>query len=176
MKTWRIIKLITYILSAIAIFVMRETLVENLKYLIGTLMIVYGLEQVLVHLLTKKRFDEHNTFFWGAVEVILGTIVLLLVDNEMTIICVIWAIWSILREVHEIEEYAHKLMHGVPRLFGFLESVVVIIFSITLILEPESRDHALIHVILLSIELLTTVTFPILEELYIEKKGIKAMH
>lgn len=174
MKTWRIIKLITYILSAIAIFVMRETLVENLKYLIGTLMIVYGLEQVLVHLLTKKRFDEHNTFFWGAVEVILGFIVLLLVHDYATI-CVLWAVWSILREAHEIEEYAHKLVHGVPRLFGFLESIIVIIFSITLILEP-GEHHAGIHVILLCFELLTTVTFPILEELYIEKKGKKAMH
>ena len=134
-------------------------------------MIEYGLEQVLVHILTKKKFDEHNQFFWGAVEVILGFIVLTLVSNYETI-CVVWAIWSILREVHEIEECVHKFINKIPAVIGFIESIVVIVFSITLILKPE-ENHVKIHIILLCVELLTTVTLPILEELYIERKERK---
>lgn len=166
MKTWRIIKLITYILSAIAIFIMRESLVTNLRYLIGTLMIVYGLEQVLIHLLTKKKFDEENNFFWGSIEIVLGSIILILV-NDYNTICVIWAIWSILREEKEIKECIHKFTHGIPAIIGLLESLVVIVFSITLILEP-GEHHALIHIVLLSIELLTTVTLPIIQDIYIK--------
>ena len=41
------IKLAIYVILAILVFVFRKTLVEYLKYFIGGLILLYGLEEIL---------------------------------------------------------------------------------------------------------------------------------
>ena len=64
MKIWKIIKFFVYIISAIMIAIFNLEIVENLKYLIGFLMIIYGLEPVIIHFATRKKFTEHTKFYW----------------------------------------------------------------------------------------------------------------
>lgn len=63
MKNWTFIKCVLYVVFSVLILIFHIELVQNLKYLIGFLMILYGLEQVIVHLVIKKKFDEANRFF-----------------------------------------------------------------------------------------------------------------
>ena len=76
MKKWRIIKAVLYIVLAILVGVFFDTLLENVKYVVGPLMIIYGLESIIVHLALKKRFSEENEFFWGIFEIMLGLLLL----------------------------------------------------------------------------------------------------
>ena len=55
----------------------------------------------------------------------------------------------------------------IPCLLGFIESIVAIVLSITLIMEP-GEHHAKIHMYLLIAELLTAVIFPQLRCAYVK--------
>lgn len=140
-------------------------------------MILYGLEQVIVHLVIKKKFDEANRFFWGVMEVVLGLVILFLVSDYASI-CLVWAIWSILRESHEIEELIIKILSKQTSMslfiFSFIESIISIGFSISLIVHPN-QEHALIHVILLNVELFTTAIYTFFENVYQNKKCEKSL-
>ena len=85
----------------------------------------------------------------------------------MSTICIIWAVWAILREADEIAEYYELFKERIPCLLGFAESVVAIVFSITLIIEP-GEHHAMIHMYLLIVELLSAVIFPQLRCVYVK--------
>lgn len=73
---------------------------------------------------------------------------------------IIWGTWSILREGDEITECVVRMTHKRPAFISFIESVVVIILSIEMIVDPVEH-HAHIHIILLGIELILEVIFPI---------------
>ena len=170
MKVWKRIKLVLFCLLAVLVIVGRHFFVENLKYLIGPLLILYGGEEILLHVVRRHRLHEPNEFFYGAVQVLLGLVVLIAFDNvvESThyiIICTIWATWALLREAIEIEEAVHKLFaRKYIALPNLAESAVNIVFSISLLISP-GEHHALIHCWLLAIELLTAVLFPLIEEI-----------
>ena len=95
--------------------------------------------------------------------------VLLFVNFSYESVCVIWATWSILRESYEIKEIACELKNIVPKVISGVESIVVIVFSILLLIEP-GHHHALIHLYLLLAELLITPLTPLLDELLTNKK------
>lgn len=178
MKIWRPIKAVIWTVAAILILVFRESFVHYLNYLVGSIMIVYGLETVVLHLLHKKSFRRKNRFFWGMLEILLGIVVLFFVrlgepeSKAYATVCVIWAVWSMLRESLELEEGIIEICRQEPAYLSMVESVIGIIFSIFLIVEP-GEHHAHTHVILLFFELLTSgLIFPYLKEFvhYIKKK------
>ena len=77
MKKWQIIKTVLYFLLAVLVGVFFNVLLENVRYVVGPLMIVYGLESIVVHLALKKKFSEENECFRGVFEVMLGVLLLL---------------------------------------------------------------------------------------------------
>ena len=180
MKIWKIIKGILYTAMAVVIIVFAKQLwVEEIKYLVGGLMLIYGIPEVIIFIVKRKSFKDHTNFFWATIEIILGIIVIFFVKdvNEdgtivsgYSIICVIWAIWSILREALEIEEGVREILHHKPGVLSIIESLVVIYFSIGLLREP-GEHHVLIHCYyILPIELISSgILWPLLEYLF-EKK------
>lgn len=89
-------------------------------------------------------------------------------DNLITI-TTIWACWSILREEHELSSFGFNSGYNIViRIIGFIESIVVIVFSITLILNP-TFERIMIHFILLGIELLTSSLYPIINKLTLKE-------
>ena len=166
---YNLIKLIVYAVLAVLVFVFREVLIENLKYLIGGLMIFYSLEEVLFIVLHHiHNFLKEDKVYLGFIELVLG-VVLLCVNISYESVCIIWATWSILRESYEIKEIACELHHLVPKILSGIESIVVIVFSIMLIIEP-GEHHAMIHLYLLLVELIVTPLTPLLDELLTKKK------
>ncbi len=166
---YNLIKLGVYVVLAVLIFIFREQLVEHLKYFIGGLMILYAVEEILFIIIHHVHHILHeDKVYLGFIELLLG-IVLMCVNVSYESVCIIWATWSILRESYEIKEIACELKHIVPKIISGVESLVIIIFSILLIIEP-GEHHAMIHLYLLLAELVIAPLTPLLDELLMEKK------
>lgn len=163
-----LIKLIVFVILGVVVFVFRETFVEHLKYFIGGLMLLYAVEEILFEIIySRKHFFHKEKVYLGLIELILG-LVLLIANVSYESVCIIWAVWSILRESYEIKEIIAELKCWVPRILSGVESIAVIVFSVMLILEP-GEHHAMIHLYLLLVELVLTPLVPLLDELIYEK-------
>ena len=180
-KIWRPIKAVLWTAIAILVLILKDVFVHNLNYFVGGIMILYGVESIALHLLKKRSFLKKNHFFWGAMETILGLILICFVHvgppetTDYAVVCVVWAVWSLLRETLEIEECVVEIGHGHPVILSLLESIVGIVFSFLLIIEP-GEHHAATHVVLLFFELVTTgFVFPYLRLLgnAIKKRAAK---
>ena len=163
------IKLGVFAILAILVFIFREPLVENLKYFIGGLMLLYGLEEILFEILYARHHILHQgKLYLGGIELLLGVVVLS-VPMAYASVCIIWATWSILREAYEIKEVFSEIKCLAPKIISAIESVVVIAFSIMLIADP-GEHHATIHLYLLLAELIVSPLTPLLDELLYKNK------
>ena len=163
------IKLGVFTILAILVFIFREPLVENLKYFIGGLMLLYGLEEILFEILySRHHILRQGKLYLGGIELLLG-VVMLSVPMSYESVCIIWATWSILREAYEIKEVFSEIKCLAPKILSATESVVVIVFSILLIIEP-GEHHAMIHLYLLLAELIISPLTPLLDEILAKRK------
>ncbi len=163
MKTFRISKLIGFLIGAVLVFLYRVFFVENLRWFIGGLVVLYGVLGILALALEKKKpiYEEHE-FLFAAVEILIG-LTLLAFIKEYATVCVVWAVWSILRESIELKEIVSGELHPVLAVISGLESIAVIVLSITLMMEP-GEHHAMIHTYFLCLELTLSAIVPILNE------------
>ena len=114
--------------------------------------------------------EEKMLFINQLITTLLGLILLFKPrgENDLVILSIFWSVWAIMRESEEIcEKVFNNLNNKIVSFFNFAESVVVIFFSIMLILNP-TEYHLHLHIILLGIELILEVLFPLLN--YIETK------
>lgn len=174
MKIYGIVRTVIYwILTALVLaFVPALAEIEALRYFIGGLMIFYGVEEIILNAIKNKKHYAVESLFWNIIEVIIGlTLIAFVEEGEINvtyaIVCVSWAIWSILRESRELVEVTEVLKENKPALckvvaiVNLVESLTVIGFSLTMIMEP-GEHHAKIHLYLLAVELFTKVLFPII--------------
>ena len=161
MKIFRITRLICFAIGAVLILLFREFFVENLRWFIGGLIVLYGVLGILALALEKVKpiYDGHGFLFY-AVEILIG-LTLLLFIKEYATVCVTWAVWSILRESIELREIAARALHPVLSVVSGVESVAVIVLSVMLMIEP-GEHHAMIHAYLLCIELVLTAAVPLI--------------
>ena len=161
-------------LAALAlVFVATLAEIEVLRYFIGGLMVLYGVEEILYTVFKNKRHFVLHGLFWNVTEVIIGLVLIVFVetgDVEVTyaVVCASWAIWSILREARELYELVkelkeHKLIPcKIVAVLNLVESLTVIALSLTMLIEP-GEHHAKIHLYLLAVELFTKALFPLIE-------------
>ena len=169
------VKLAIFVALAICVFIFREQLIEHLKFFIGGLMLLYGVEEILFEVLFHgKEFWKCEKTYLGFVELILGvTLFIYPLEAEpqevVKMTCVIWATWSIIREAFEIREIITEVKTTVLKIISGIESIAVIVLSVMLILEP-GEHHAMIHLYLLLAELVLTPLVPLLDEIIEERK------
>ena len=167
-KIYKMTKLILFVLMGIAILVLNEKIMEHsdiLNYLVGGIIAIYGLEGVILPITTKKIKSERIEMFGGGVNVLIAIIMIFLIDKnpeELRILCVLWSLWSIMREGEEIFDKGFEGIrnHPITSAINIVESIVVIVFSVELIIahnDHELMHHAHAHVILLGIELIIEV-------------------
>lgn len=172
------IKLIVYVALAICVFIFREKLVEPLKYFIGGLMLLYGLEEILFEIVFRdKHFWHKDKIYLGIIEITFGITLLVInlpYEADYEAVCVVWATWSIVRESFEIKELVTEIKSWTLTFLSGAESIAVIVFSVMLILEP-GEHHAMIHIYLLLLELLLTPLIPLLDEILLERKHKKEL-
>ena len=158
-----VIKLIAFTILAILVFIFREKQVSHLKPFIGALMVLYGVEGLLYEaLFHRKHLIHENKSYLALIELIFG-IVLIAAPLAFEYVCIIWATWSIVRESYELKEIVSDMKTITPRILSGIESIVVIVFSVLLILEP-GEHHAIIHMCLLSAELILGPLVILLDE------------
>ena len=161
MKAFRISKLVCFLIGAVLVFIFSLFFVENLRWFIGGLIVLYGVLGILALALEKKKpiYEEHE-FLFSAIEILIG-LTLIVFIKEYSTICVVWAVWSILRESLELEEIVAGELHPVLAVISGIESIAVIVLSITLMMEP-GENHAMIHTYFLCVELILNSAIPIL--------------
>ena len=122
---------------------------------------MYGTLGILALTLEKvKPIYEGHGFLFYAVEILLGLTTLFFIEEYETV-CIIWAVWSILRESVELQEIVSGELHISLGILSGVESVAVIVLSVMLMIEP-GEHHAMIHSYLLCVELVLTGVIPMI--------------
>ena len=170
MKVFRYSRLICFLIGSVLLFIFREFFVEHLRFFIGGLMIVYGMLGITEMILEKVKpiYIEHE-FLFNLLEILIGLVVLIFLNDYHTI-CVVWAMWSILRESLEIRVILVGKLHSAFAIVNGIESLAVIVLSILLMMEP-GEHHALIHSYLLCVELVLTGLVPIINEFMLKNNN-----
>lgn len=188
MKIYGSIRTVFYLaLTALVIaFVPNLAEIEILRYFIGGLIMFYGAEEIIFTVLKNKKHFSVHSLYWNIIEILIGLTLIAFIETGETaiayaVVCVSWAMWSILRETRELVELTEELKENkiilcrVVAIVNLLESLTVIALSFTMLIEP-GEHHAKIHLYLLAVELFTKVTFPIINyiaERAKEKKNAK---
>ncbi len=171
-KIYRIVKTVLFFIGGVLLLVFSHVFLENgfafLPLLVGTVMVYYGIENILFVTLKKEIKKEQIKFLNGFITLLIGIIVLCQIgkaEDNIVIICVMWAVWAIVRESEEIYERT-ILTWDVKSvsILNAIESVIVIIFSVMLIVNPV-KHHVYSHVILLGVELILEVSWGYLYDL-----------
>ena len=171
-KTYYIARLVIFSLIGISIFVFKWQIVGELKYFIGGLMLLYGIEEfIYTFSFEKKNALERDRFYVGGIEIIFGLIVLIF-KVSFESVCVVWATWSIIREAFEIKEIVTELKTFVTRLISGIESVAMIILFVSLIINQSERQ-AYIHLYVMLPELVLKSLLPLVDMLVAEKRKTK---
>lgn len=183
MKPYRITKTIFYVLCGIFVILFHSTLAakENslLPVVVGASMLIFGLDETIFLIATKRVKTELVRFMNQMITILLGLVMFFLVsgsENELVTSCVLWSVWSIMREGEDI--CVNVLTH--PRHFAVaalhaLESLAIIVLSVLLIANP-AEHHARLHVVMLGVEFLLVVLCPLLDDFldFLRKKSEKA--
>ena len=161
MKTFRLSRLICFVIGAILLLIFNEFFLHNLRWFIGGLIVLYGFLGILALVLEKvKPIYEGQGFLFYAVEILLGITTLCFIEEYATV-CIIWAVWSILRESVELEEIVARELHPSLAVVSGVESVAVIVLSVMLMIEP-GEHHAMIHSYLLCVEIVLSGVVPVI--------------
>ena len=161
MKIWEKIKFCLHIISGILILIFNHFSLEHVHFVVGTVMLAYAIEDMVISCI--KGIVSHKTKFFQAIVLVSLAIVLMFFtygEYGYQTRLIIWGTWSILREGDALTECVVRMTHKRPAFISFIESVVVIILSIEMIVDPVEH-HAHVHIILLGIELILEVIFPI---------------
>ena len=157
-----------YILAGILIFIFYKSVMSSgLAFLVGGVILVYALEEMAFRIVRRQYAELAES----VIQFVLA-VLMFLSYNDLTKICLIWGVWAIIREGREMIEALVSIRERRLALVDIVESIVVIVLSAMMILEP-GEHHATVHLILLGIELILEVTFPLLEELVKPKKAGK---
>ena len=117
MKIYGVIRTAIYWALTVLVLVFVPYLakeVEALRYFIGGLMIFYGVEEIVLNAVKNKKHYSAHSLYWNIIEIAIGLTLIIFVETgeiEVTyaVVCVGWAIWSILREAREIYEVSEEL-------------------------------------------------------------------
>ena len=146
---------------AVVIGVYSQQLLEYLPYMVGGVMVLFGIEGILIPIAkSPSKFFNEAQFFLGHIDLLLG-IVMICSIRQFDYVCIVWGTWTIVREAFDLYEIAHKVYHKFPAFFSIILSVTEIVFSVLLIIFA-SEHHALTHVYLLIPEFIVNGLSPLL--------------
>ena len=172
MKVFRTLRGLLFVTLGILTMVFAHQIMNNegesLNIVVGASILLFAFDSILMTALEKDRKKLIGEIVTSTSMIIIALVILLAYNgnpNELIIICVLWGVWSILSEAKEIGECLIEFKENkIYSTANIIESVVLIIFSIFLILEP-GEHHALTHVYLLGVEMILEAIWPILHEI-----------
>ena len=166
-KIYKFTKLAFFVVLGILILVFNKAIIEHdaiLNGVVGSTIAIYGLEGVFLPIATKKIKTEKIEMLNGGINILIAIIMIFLLEGhpyELRTVCVLWSLWSIMREGVEIFDkgFVGIKNHPITSAINIAESIVVIVFSIKLICATDEtlEHHVHAHIILLGIELIIEV-------------------
>jgi len=168
-KFYKLFKLILFVAMGVLVLVFNKGIMSNdgalINGIVGCVIAIYGLEDIILPIVRKEWKERRVELLNGGINILIAVVMIFLLEghpHELRIVCVIWSIWSIMREGEEIVEKGFEGIkeHPITSVINFAESIVVIVFSIMLICAKDAHElehHAHAHVILLGIELIIEV-------------------
>ena len=159
MRTLKMIKTIIFVLLGIFLLVCSKVALEYLPYTIGFIMTLYAVFKIVGGIIKHNLFKDEHALFEGLILLLFAFVMMFMVKDNFVTVCIIWGTWSILREAAELTEDFERLMQKGPGLLSIIESIIVIVLSVSMIAHP-TEHHAHIHIYLLGIELLLEVILP----------------
>ena len=170
MKIYNYIKLLIFIAFSVLLFVFKDELIANINYFVGSLVLAFGLENLIVlSIVNKKNAIKSIKFSFSIFEMVLGLTIITAV-TEFSHVCVMWAVWSLLRQSIDINEVFRREHKNVVALIILVQSIISIVFSILLIINP-TEHHAVNHIYLLIAELMVIGLPPVIDELIFKYKA-----
>ena len=157
MKKWQTVKAVLYVTLAVVIFIFSQSIMPYIGYLVGGVVLLYASEELILSAVNRTLFTDVQRVFDGIAQLLICA-ALFIVAKDVIKLCLIWGVWSILRESKEMAEAIKSIVTTRFGVLNVMESVVVIVLSFLLILEPND-EHIRLHVILLGIEFITVVLF-----------------
>lgn len=172
------IEIVVFAISSIFILIFRNELITNIKYFVGAIMVFDGFHELAQEVLFyRKKFWAADKFALGLIDILFGVILISIPTLEYAVICAIWASWSIVKESYDIKETITEIKYIPAKIISAIESVVIIAFSVTLIMEP-GENHAMVHLYLFIFEIIFSPVIVIIDEYaerYARKKALKNM-
>jgi len=167
----KIIRYALYIISGILVFIFAERIPEAIAYVVGSVMLLYGIEGLIGDIKRRKAGKGLNKLSLHIVLFVFAFIMFFIAREDIKLTCYIWAVWSIQREAEEIEEniFRHSYSKVVVAI-NIIESILITVLSILLIANP--LEHLDLHIILLGIELILEIVWEVLVDIN-KKKEIK---
>ncbi len=170
-KVFDIIKSLVYIVLLVLVLFIYKNVGYNANYVVGATMIIHSVFGILDYFIDRRERQVIPKLVYDISILSIGITLLFFGGSDyLVLICLVWAIWSIIREANEILTYIFtENEHIVLKILGSIESVVSTIFAVLLLIHP-SLEHLEIHYILLVIEFATTAIFPIVNKAIMKKK------
>ena len=103
MKKWQILKAVLYLTLAVFIFVLNKTIMPYVGILVGAIVCLYAAEEFIVNVAKKTLISDAYRLFEGIAQLLIG-IILFIVSDDIIKVCLVWGVWSILRESKEMAE------------------------------------------------------------------------
>ena len=135
---------------------------------------MYAIEELIVAAAKRTLFKNPYLLSDGIVQLLVGAI-LFIVSSDVIKVCLVWGVWSILRESKEFAEALKNIFQKRLGIINAVESVVIVALSFLLILEPN-EEHTRLHVFLLASELALVVFFyfaELIRDYIVKKKGLQ---
>jgi len=165
----KIIRYSIYGILGILVFIFNNQIPNCLGYVVGGVMLLYGIEGLIFDFKKSSIITKGTRFFTHLILVIMSFITMFIAKDDIKLVCYIWAVWSIDREAEEIDEKVLDHLENIPvAIINGLESLIVMGLSIMLIINPLEHMHS--HIILLGIELLLEVVWNVIIDIQEKKK------
>ena len=135
-KIYKFTKLAVFVVLGILILVFNEAIMEHaaiLNGIVGAIIAIYGLEGVLLPIFTKKVKAEKIEMLNGGIDILIAIIMIFLLEGhpyELRTVCILWSLWSIMREGVEIFDkgFVGIRNHPITSVINIAESIIVIVF------------------------------------------------
>ena len=154
-------KAVLYLALALFIFIFNDFVMPYVGILVGAIVCLYAVEEFAFYAFKRELSSDTYHLFDSIAQFLIGAI-LFIVSEDIIKVCLVWGVWSILRESKELSEGIKKFPTKKTEIITVTESVIVIVLSFLMILEP-SESHAHLHLILLGVELVIVVIFYLIE-------------
>lgn len=159
MKIINYVKTLIFGITGILILLFSKKILgdsgEHLYVLVASSMILFALGLV-AEIFQEKKDKNLFLILRASILALLGLFVLIPlkhISDSIKTICYVWAIWSLIREGIQTYLNVRKNYKEIPitSILGIIESIILVIFSILLLVEP-GLHHAYSHVLLLGVE------------------------